>query len=102
MVGGTRRGSRRRLGQHFGEECASRHSTDPSECGSCRLSVPRYLDRFAAIPELERMKWEKRVPLEQVLTFEHYNSQWDSRKKVFVAAMRYTGDGSAGLLSSIV
>ena len=37
-----------------------------------------YVDRFAPEPELERVGWEKRAPLKSVLSFEKYDSRWDS------------------------
>lgn len=37
-----------------------------------------YVEKFALEPELERAGWEYRVPLEQVLGFEHYDETWDS------------------------
>ena len=36
-----------------------------------------YVDHFVPMPELERVKWEQRVPLEQVLSFEQYDANWD-------------------------
>ena len=37
-----------------------------------------YVDQFALEPDLERVGWETRIPLEQVLGFEHYDANWDS------------------------
>jgi 5,6-dimethylbenzimidazole synthase len=35
-----------------------------------------YVDAFAAEPELERAGWERRTPLESVLSFDEYDSRW--------------------------
>jgi len=37
-----------------------------------------YVDQFALEPDLERVGWEHRIPLEQVLGFEQYDPTWDS------------------------
>ena len=39
-----------------------------------------YVDYFAPAPELERAKWEQRVPLERVLSFEQYDAKWNREK----------------------
>ena len=36
-----------------------------------------YVSRFASEPDLERTGWEKRTPVESVLSFDRYDSQWD-------------------------
>jgi 5,6-dimethylbenzimidazole synthase len=38
-----------------------------------------YVEHFAPVPELERAKWEQRVPLERVLGFEQYDANWDRK-----------------------
>jgi 5,6-dimethylbenzimidazole synthase len=35
-----------------------------------------YVDRFATEPELERSGWERRAPLEDVLSYERYDARW--------------------------
>jgi 5,6-dimethylbenzimidazole synthase len=40
-----------------------------------------YVDRFAAQPDLERTGWEHRIPLDQVLGFEHYDPGWNADEK---------------------
>jgi 5,6-dimethylbenzimidazole synthase len=35
-----------------------------------------YVDAFADTPDLERFGWEKRAPLESVLSFDRYNPDW--------------------------
>jgi 5,6-dimethylbenzimidazole synthase len=35
-----------------------------------------YVDEFATAPDLERFGWEKRAPLESVLSFDRYNTAW--------------------------
>jgi 5,6-dimethylbenzimidazole synthase len=35
-----------------------------------------YVDEFADTPDLERFGWEKRTPLESVLSFDRYNPDW--------------------------
>ena len=39
-----------------------------------------YVDQFAPMPELERVKWEERVALEQVLSFERYDANHEHNK----------------------
>ena len=39
-----------------------------------------YVDHFAAEPELERAGWERRIPLDQVLGFDEYDSRWDAEE----------------------
>jgi 5,6-dimethylbenzimidazole synthase len=35
-----------------------------------------YVDQFATEPELERSGWERRTPLESVLSYEQYDERW--------------------------
>jgi 5,6-dimethylbenzimidazole synthase len=39
-----------------------------------------YVDAFAAEPDLERAGWERRTPLERVVSFDRYDSGWDQEK----------------------
>jgi len=39
-----------------------------------------YVNHFAAEPDLERVGWEHRIPLEQVLGFEYYDANWNSKE----------------------
>lgn len=36
-----------------------------------------YVNAFAAEPDLERVGWEKRTPLQSVLSFDRYDNSWD-------------------------
>ena len=38
-----------------------------------------YVEAFAGVPDLERSGWEKRTPLERVLSFDRYDSDWDKQ-----------------------
>jgi 5,6-dimethylbenzimidazole synthase len=38
-----------------------------------------YVEAFAGVPDLERSGWEKRTPLERVLSFDRYDSSWDKQ-----------------------
>ena len=38
-----------------------------------------YVEAFAGVPDLERSGWEKRTPLEHVLSFDRYDSGWDKQ-----------------------
>ena len=38
-----------------------------------------YVEAFAGVPDLERSGWEKRTPLEHVLSFDRYDSDWDKQ-----------------------
>ena len=38
-----------------------------------------YVEAFAVVPDLERSGWEKRTPLEHVLSFDRYDSGWDKQ-----------------------
>jgi 5,6-dimethylbenzimidazole synthase len=40
-----------------------------------------YVDHFATEPDLERAQWEHRVPLDQVLGFEQYDTRWSAEEK---------------------
>lgn len=40
-----------------------------------------YVEAFAGEPDLERAGWEKRTPLNSVLSFERYDSSWDEERK---------------------
>jgi 5,6-dimethylbenzimidazole synthase len=40
-----------------------------------------YVDHFAAEPDLERARWERRIPLDQVLGFERYDPRWSAEGK---------------------
>ena len=39
-----------------------------------------YVEAFAAEPDLERAGWEKRTPLESVISLDRYDSSWDDQK----------------------
>jgi 5,6-dimethylbenzimidazole synthase len=39
-----------------------------------------YVDHFSAEPDLERAGWEHRIPLDQVLGFEQYDSRWSAEE----------------------
>lgn len=39
-----------------------------------------YVESFAAQPDLERSGWEKRTPLESVLSFDRYSASWSGEK----------------------
>jgi 5,6-dimethylbenzimidazole synthase len=39
-----------------------------------------YVEAFAAEPDLERAGWEKRTPLQSVLAFDRYDSNWDAER----------------------
>jgi 5,6-dimethylbenzimidazole synthase len=38
-----------------------------------------YVEAFASEPDLERVGWEKRTPLKDVLAFDQYDSKWDAK-----------------------
>src|SRR3984957_13735450 len=38
-----------------------------------------YVEAFAGVPDLERSGWERRTPLERVLSFDRYDSDWDKQ-----------------------
>jgi 5,6-dimethylbenzimidazole synthase len=40
-----------------------------------------YVDHFAKEPDLERARWEHRIPLDQVLGFERYDARWSAEEK---------------------
>ncbi|MGO9675664.1 MAG: 5,6-dimethylbenzimidazole synthase [Candidatus Sulfotelmatobacter sp.] len=40
-----------------------------------------YVDHFAKEPDLERARWEHRIPLDQVLGFEQYDARWSAEEK---------------------
>jgi len=40
-----------------------------------------YVKSFAAEPDLERSGWEKRTPIESVLSFDRYRSDWNATDK---------------------
>jgi 5,6-dimethylbenzimidazole synthase len=40
-----------------------------------------YVDHFAAEPDLERVGWEHRIALDQVLGFEQYDARWSVEEK---------------------
>jgi 5,6-dimethylbenzimidazole synthase len=40
-----------------------------------------YVEAFAAEPDLERVGWEKRTPLKNVLAFDQYDSNWDEERQ---------------------
>ncbi len=40
-----------------------------------------YVDRFATDPDLERVGWEKRVALKNVLAYDKYDSRWDDARR---------------------
>jgi 5,6-dimethylbenzimidazole synthase len=40
-----------------------------------------YVDEFASEPELERSGWERRAPLESVLSFERYDDRWKAGER---------------------
>jgi len=39
-----------------------------------------YVDHFAKEPDLERARWEQRIPLREVLGFEHYDARWSAEE----------------------
>jgi 5,6-dimethylbenzimidazole synthase len=39
-----------------------------------------YVDQFSAEPDLERAGWEHRIPLDQVLGFEQYDTRWSAEE----------------------
>jgi 5,6-dimethylbenzimidazole synthase len=39
-----------------------------------------YVDTFAKEPDLERVGWERRTPLKNVLSLDCYNNSWDEEK----------------------
>ncbi len=39
-----------------------------------------YVDHFEAAPDLERARWERRIPLDQVLGFEQYDPRWSAEE----------------------
>jgi 5,6-dimethylbenzimidazole synthase len=39
-----------------------------------------YVEHFATEPDLERAKWEHRIPLDQVLGFEQYDPRWSAQE----------------------
>ena len=39
-----------------------------------------YVEAFAAEPDLERAGWERRTPLNSVLAFDRYDSNWDAER----------------------
>ena len=40
-----------------------------------------YVEAFAAEPDLERAGWEKRAPLQSVLSLDQYDSRWDVERR---------------------
>ncbi len=40
-----------------------------------------YVEAFAAEPDLERAGWEKRTPLQSVLSLDRYDSRWDAERR---------------------
>jgi 5,6-dimethylbenzimidazole synthase len=40
-----------------------------------------YVDHFAAEPDLELTGWEHRIPLEEVLAFDRYDSRWSAAEQ---------------------
>ena len=38
-----------------------------------------YVEAFATEPDLERAGWERRTPLQSVLAFDQYDSNWDAK-----------------------
>ena len=40
-----------------------------------------YVEAFAAEPDLERAGWEKRTPLQSVLSLDRYDSHWDGERR---------------------
>jgi 5,6-dimethylbenzimidazole synthase len=40
-----------------------------------------YVDRFATEPELERAGWERRTPLQNVLSFDRYDARWKTGER---------------------
>jgi 5,6-dimethylbenzimidazole synthase len=41
-----------------------------------------YVESFASEPDLERSGWEKRTPLEKVLSLDRYDTDWDEEQKL--------------------
>ena len=39
------------------------------------------VDHFAAEPDLECARWERRIPLDQVLAYERYDPRWTDEEK---------------------
>jgi 5,6-dimethylbenzimidazole synthase len=40
-----------------------------------------YVDRFASEPELESAGWERRTPLQKVLSFDRYDARWKAGER---------------------
>jgi len=41
-----------------------------------------YVEAFAAEPDLERAGWEKRTPLNSVVAFDQYDSNWETKETI--------------------
>ncbi len=41
-----------------------------------------HVEAFAAEPDLERAGWERRTPLQSVLSLDRYDSRWDAERRI--------------------